>query len=193
MRYLIALILLPVFLLTGCQSYKVSELQLPSGKRVKYTPKNDKYLKFSTLSDRAGLDAAYAKAVEVAKNYPNAEIKMCAVTGSMFPELDWDTIIVLAPLTAQPKVGDIVGYMNFQGQQVLHRLVKIEGDRYIFKGDNLKTKDREYISAKQLVGKAIFVAYFNRGEEVRPKAYAASLNFNVTPYNQTREESVKSY
>ena len=61
---------------------------------------------------------------------------------SMKPLIDGDTdIIHLEPLPPSLNVGDVYLFF-FRGQCVIHRLLKVDGDTLIFRGDNCETTER---------------------------------------------------
>ena len=72
---------------------------------------------------------------------------------SMLPHIRADGLVIVR---AEPSyhVGEVVAYHNLQLRRVvLHRIVAIHGDRYVFKGDNNNFTDMYQPTAKQLVGK----------------------------------------
>jgi signal peptidase I len=62
----------------------------------------------------------------------------------------------LVLLRAQPSyhVGEVAGYRNQQlgGATIMHRIIAIEGDHYVFKGDNNNFTDTFQPTAAQIVG-----------------------------------------
>lgn len=64
---------------------------------------------------------------------------------------------------------EVYGYKNKKGQIITHRLVGIEGDKYIFRGDNTVANDitvsRDQIlyhySSNRIMGVGIFVLFFS--------------------------------
>jgi signal peptidase I len=72
---------------------------------------------------------------------------------SMNPKLHAGDLVILHP-SSNYEVGDVVGYHNLQlGRLVLHRIVGMDGDRYVFKGDNNSFLDAYHPTRDQLVGK----------------------------------------
>jgi signal peptidase I len=62
--------------------------------------------------------------------------------------------LALVRATGVYQVGDIVAYRSRQMRTiVLHRIVAVSGDRYVFKGDNNSWRDPESPTRAQLVGK----------------------------------------
>ncbi len=75
---------------------------------------------------------------------------------SMLPHLHRSDLVALRP-SARPRVGDIVGYRSVMLHRVvLHRIAAIEGDHYVFKGDNNSFTDPEQPRRSDLVGKLWF-------------------------------------
>jgi len=61
-------------------------------------------------------------------------------------------------------VGEVVAYHNPQlGAVVMHRIVALDGDRYVFKGDNNSFRDTYHASASDLVGEEwIYIPHAGR-------------------------------
>jgi len=75
---------------------------------------------------------------------------------SMLPKLRRSDLVALRP-AASYRVGDVVGYRStLIGRVVLHRIVAIHGDRYVFKGDHNSFIDPDRPTRAQLVGKLWF-------------------------------------
>lgn len=53
-------------------------------------------------------------------------------------------------------VGDIVAYRNDLGIIVLHRIIAMDGDRFVFKGDNNNFLDQEHPTSDRLIGRLWF-------------------------------------
>ena len=62
---------------------------------------------------------------------------------SMQPTLADGDRVTLAPLEADPQVGDVVLF-RYAGLHLLHRVIAIEGDRYIIQGDNCYSTEQVY-------------------------------------------------
>ena len=75
---------------------------------------------------------------------------------SMLPALRRSDLVALRPV-ATYRVGDVVGYRSaLIGRVVLHRIVAIRGDRFVFKGDHNSFIDPDRPARAQLVGKLWF-------------------------------------
>ncbi|MEA3216863.1 MAG: hypothetical protein QOJ19_3019, partial [Acidimicrobiia bacterium] len=53
-------------------------------------------------------------------------------------------------------VGDVVAYRNDLGIIVLHRIIGIDGDRFVFKGDNNHFLDEDHPRSDRLIGRLWF-------------------------------------
>ncbi|MDQ1629102.1 MAG: hypothetical protein QOI54_2846 [Actinomycetota bacterium] len=74
---------------------------------------------------------------------------------SMQPRFSPGDLVVVRPATSYA-VGDVTAYDSpMLNTVVLHRIVAIEGDRYVFKGDNNSWLDPEKPTHSQLIGKAL--------------------------------------
>lgn len=72
---------------------------------------------------------------------------------SMLPRLHADGLVV-TQAADDYRVGDVVAYHNRDlGAVVLHRIVAIDGDRYVFKGDNNDFLDSYHPTRSELVGR----------------------------------------
>lgn len=82
-----------------------------------------------------------------------------AVDGtSMLPHLHRSDLVALRP-SQRIRAGDVVGYRSAMLHRVvLHRVVAIEGDRYVLRGDNNTFIDPERPRRSELVGKLWFQA-----------------------------------
>lgn len=67
---------------------------------------------------------------------------------SMQPTLLGGDVLTLAPLKADPVVGDVVLF-RIQGRYILHRVVAVEGENYTMRGDNCATC--EHVRRQDLV------------------------------------------
>ncbi len=77
------------------------------------------------------------------------------ISGSMSPKIKkWDVILV--ELNSDYKKGDIVTYKSKDGAYITHRIIEINGDTYITKGDSNNTIDSP-ISKKMIIGKEVKV------------------------------------
>lgn len=113
-------------------------------------------------------DRAIRLATEMAARMHEARISRVADTNSMEPWIDDNCIIVLERLdeenhNAQPiRIGQILTYdgngskwKNFHGLTIMHRVVDMDGDHLLFRGDNNFNEDgwihRKYVE-ERLVG-----------------------------------------
>jgi signal peptidase I len=72
---------------------------------------------------------------------------------SMAPRFHTGDLAVVRP-TKHYKVGDVVAYRSTMLRTVvLHRIIAVKGDRYVFKGDNNNFVDPTHPSRAELVGK----------------------------------------
>ena len=76
-------------------------------------------------------------------------------TGSMSGTIEVDDIIFVK-ITKDVKVNDVVTFKNKDGDIITHRLIKLDGARYITKGDVNNVSD-EAISKDQIIGRVSFV------------------------------------
>lgn len=60
---------------------------------------------------------------------------------SMLPEYKIGTILI-AKVSHEPKIGKVYAYKNVIGITVVHRLIEITEEGYIFKGDNNDNPDK---------------------------------------------------
>ena len=67
-------------------------------------------------------------------------VKIPLVGTSMQPTLVEGDLLFLESPKSSPKVGDVVLF-RYRGRHLLHRIVAIEGDRYITRGDNCTTNE----------------------------------------------------
>lgn len=116
---------------------------------------------------------AYQVARNLAEQHPGGRLMSVASTYSMYPKLDWDSIIVVAPVSIdQVQVGDIVCFrdQSFDSQRkIVHRVVKIlrKDHRLITRGDNLDRADLHPVGADTLIGKVAYIVYFDRTGQQR--------------------------
>ena len=79
---------------------------------------------------------------------------------SMLPIIGDGTIIVVVPTKWEDlKESDIVVYRTPAGKLVAHRLVSLEGDHWIIKGDNNDLVDPYTVTRENLLGVAINYFY----------------------------------
>ena len=77
------------------------------------------------------------------------------VTGSMEPTIKTGDLIVINTKDKNIKEKDIITFYDVNDAFVTHRLIKIDGDMMITKGDNNNTED-EALPIKNIVGKYVF-------------------------------------
>ncbi len=77
------------------------------------------------------------------------------VSGSMEPTIDVGDIIIIKTNNQEYKRDDIVTFYDVNGSFVTHRLVKINGDKMVTKGDANDSEDEE-METKNIVGKMVF-------------------------------------
>ncbi|MFW5874229.1 MAG: S24/S26 family peptidase [Verrucomicrobiota bacterium] len=80
---------------------------------------------------------------------------------SMEPVLTKNTVVVIRPIEFEDlEAGMTVGYLNDDGYQVLHQLVRRAGkDAWIAKGINNPKEDRDRVTRKNLLGVLYTVLY----------------------------------
>lgn len=77
------------------------------------------------------------------------------VSGSMEPTIKVGDLIVIDTKVQKYKEQDIVTFRDVSGSFVTHRIISLDKDKMITKGDNNNTKD-EALSTKNIVGKYVF-------------------------------------
>jgi len=77
------------------------------------------------------------------------------VSGSMEPTIKVGDLIVIDTKVQKYKEQDIVTFRDVNGSFVTHRIISLDKDKMITKGDNNNTKD-EALSTKNIVGKYVF-------------------------------------
>jgi len=83
-----------------------------------------------------------------------------AVGTSMEPTIGTGTIIVVAPTKWEDlKASDVVVYKTPSGRLVAHRLLYLEGDHWIIKGDNNDDVDPYTVTRENLLGVAVNYFY----------------------------------
>lgn len=75
-------------------------------------------------------------------------------TGSMSPTIEKGDIVIVK-IGEQVKENDIITYKK-QDSYITHRIMKIEEDSIIAKGDNNNTQD-EKINKNEVIGKVVFI------------------------------------
>ncbi len=84
--------------------------------------------------------------------------QLSVVSGSMSGAIETGDVIVIEKLGDEDKlsVGDIVTFRS-GSSLVTHRIVQLEGDRYITKGDANNTEDAASVSRDYIVGRLVSV------------------------------------
>lgn len=77
------------------------------------------------------------------------------ISGSMEPEIMTGSMAFVDYDLTEPQEGDIIEY-EYKDIKVIHRVVSVEEDGYITKGDNNKTEDIRIVVDSQINGKYIF-------------------------------------
>jgi len=87
---------------------------------------------------------------------------------SMEPVLSKNTVVVLRPIEFEDlEAGMTVGYLNDDGYQVLHQLVRKAGkDAWVAKGINNAREDRDRVTEKNLLG-VVYTVLYNEASEAR--------------------------
>lgn len=87
---------------------------------------------------------------------------------SMEPVLTKNTIIIVRPIEFDAlEAGMTVGYLNKNGEKVLHELVRPAGpDAWVAKGINNAREDKERVTRKNLLGVLYTVLYNEASESV---------------------------
>lgn len=121
------------------------------------------------------------------KQQNSFELKVSGV--SMLPVLhDGDTISACRQEVYTP--GDILVYVYKHGEVLVHRLLRIENERYFCKGDNaFRLED---IAAAQIIGAVKLARDPHRSKAFLDASYQMSRVFRLCGYNveitkQTRE------
>jgi hypothetical protein len=108
---------------------------------------------------------AYAIAADYAREHSGKVCKIAA-TRSMYPLLDWDTLVVLVPADGMElRQGDIVAVPPTKRSRVssagtLHRIYDLSANTLRLKGDRLRRPDGERYSREQVEWVAVLAVYF---------------------------------
>lgn len=101
---------------------------------------------------------------------------------SMYPMLrDRQDMIVVEKLNRELKKYDVPLYRMPSGKLILHRILKVEEDRYIIRGDN--TYSLEYIPKEYVIG--VLKAFYRKGKLcdcATSKGYRVYIFFNMISY-----------
>lgn len=89
---------------------------------------------------------------------------------SMEPVLTKNTIIIVRPIDFEDlEAGMTVGYLNKNGDKVLHQLVRRAGsDAWVAKGINNASEDKERVTRKNLMG-VLYTVLYNEASEPRAR------------------------
>lgn len=84
-------------------------------------------------------------------------------SGSMLPTMDSKCILILEKVTDETllNVNDICAYKKENGNFVLHRIRKIDGDLIIFRGDNRITDDNRDVKRSDVLWRVVGIFYTN--------------------------------
>lgn len=77
------------------------------------------------------------------------------VSGSMIPAIPLKSVVVVQTKGYKVDTGDIITYKTEDGEIITHRLIDIEGDGYITKGDRNDTPDLQKVSPANVIGKVV--------------------------------------
>lgn len=75
---------------------------------------------------------------------------LSVVSGSMEPNLHVGDLLIMS--SADYQIGDIAAYQRGK-MTIIHRIIEINGDGYVFKGDHNSVPDPEVVSSSQIIGK----------------------------------------
>lgn len=121
---------------------------------------------------------AYKVALQLSQSYPGSRVMSIESTYSMYPTLDWDSIVVIAPVSIEAvQVGEVVCFLDprVDGRRMIaHRVEKIlqKDHRLVTRGDNLDRADLHPVGANTLIGRVVYAVYFDRTGERRPVDHA---------------------
>jgi signal peptidase I len=78
---------------------------------------------------------------------------------SMYPEIKHGDILIIQEKESPSfyiQIGDIVAFEDLTGKVIAHRVIGINGDKYLVKGDNLVEPDG-FIKYDDIIGKVVKV------------------------------------
>ncbi|AJW70530.1 signal peptidase I [Nitrosopumilus adriaticus] len=78
------------------------------------------------------------------------------VGNSMYPVIESGTFVVLKQ-DQKYIIGDIIGFVNEEEKNVVHRIVKQTDEGFITKGDNNRKNDPGIVPVDEVIGRTIFV------------------------------------
>jgi len=76
---------------------------------------------------------------------------LSVVSGSMEPNLHVGDLLIMSG--ADYQIGDIAAYLAASGRTIIHRIIEIRSDGYVFKGDNNPVADPLIVGREQIIGK----------------------------------------
>ena len=76
------------------------------------------------------------------------------LTDSMSPIIDSGDLVVIKE-QEKYKIGDVVAYRDKRESLITHRIIKIEDDRYYFKGDKNSAEDSDIVTLNKIEGKYV--------------------------------------
>jgi signal peptidase len=78
------------------------------------------------------------------------------LSGSMEPTISTGGLVWINTREKDIQINDIAAYELPDGEYVTHRVIAVENDEYIFKGDANETEDLAPVRRDQIVGKYMF-------------------------------------
>ena len=79
------------------------------------------------------------------------------MSGSMEPTIKTYQLVLSVPVTAdEVSVNDIVTYTSPSGLRIIHRIIDITDEGFVFKGDNNAKSDENIVKADQIGYKVIW-------------------------------------
>nr|WP_320193490.1 S24/S26 family peptidase [uncultured Desulfobacter sp.] len=133
----------------------------------------------------------YAMMTAFFKQTPGCSFKIQCSGVSMSPFIRHDSILTLVPLSPvqKPKIGDVVlAAMHQHKKMIVHRIVFKKSNRYLLKGDNLKSCDgwfdkKDILARVEMIesnGKEILTSKW-RGRLIAVASRIGLLNHFVLP------------
>ncbi len=87
------------------------------------------------------------------RSLPAGTVVATGIGTSMLPGSGAGTLFVIVPTKWEDlAVGDPVVYKDPAGRQIMHRLVRLDGDRWLVKGDNNDMIDASTVTRENFVG-----------------------------------------
>lgn len=96
-----------------------------------------------TSTSSISISDAKSIAKQILLTNPEWKIGNISDTKSMFPTLDFNSVVILEPVKINTKlnVNDIVLFNDADRTNILHRIVQVVDDGFIIKGDNTTMSD----------------------------------------------------